>query len=164
MNKRFKHSTSRIYLYKMTTDNGGAPAVYRGRLSLAICKPRIRGKAEVGDWLIGVAGKGLRQGAPLIYIARVSEVLENGSYYADPRFAKRPDSIYRWNGSKLSIKPRAPFHDPMDAFRDIGSGPTHAGARVLLCDRYRYFGRGASDWYAAVARSRTSSEPLKRRV
>jgi len=66
VNTRNKKSTSRIYLYKLTTDNGGAPAVYRGRLSLAICKPRIRGKAEIGDWLVGVAGKGLRQGAPLI--------------------------------------------------------------------------------------------------
>ena len=37
---------NKIYVYKMTADTGGAPCVYQGILSLAICKPKIRRKAE----------------------------------------------------------------------------------------------------------------------
>jgi hypothetical protein len=33
----------RIYFYKLTADNGGAPCVEDGLLSLAICKPAIHG-------------------------------------------------------------------------------------------------------------------------
>jgi len=40
---------ARIYFYKLTTDDGGAPCVQDGLLSLAICKPMIRGTAEVGQ-------------------------------------------------------------------------------------------------------------------
>ena len=39
----------RIYFYKLTTDNGGAPCVQDNLLSLAICKPMIRMAAQVGD-------------------------------------------------------------------------------------------------------------------
>ena len=42
----------RIYLYKLTNDDGGAPCVHDGLLTLAICKPMIRTAARIGD-LIG---------------------------------------------------------------------------------------------------------------
>jgi len=37
----------KIYFYKLTCDDGGAPCVQDGLLSLAICKPMIRSTAEV---------------------------------------------------------------------------------------------------------------------
>ncbi|SFN54073.1 Nmad2 family putative nucleotide modification protein [Dokdonella immobilis] len=45
---------SRIYVYKLTNDDGGAPCVEDELLSLCICKPRIRSVAIEGDVLIGV--------------------------------------------------------------------------------------------------------------
>ena len=144
-------SSPRIFLYKLLTDNGGAPAVYRGRLSLAICKPRIRASAEVGDWIVGIAGKSLHPDSGLLYIAQVDEILEDGEYYRDARFARRPDAVYEWKGSHLKLRADPRFHDAEDAFRDIGSGPTYSKARVLLSSRFRYYGRATSDWYAAVS-------------
>lgn len=47
----------RASLYKLLTDNGGAPATSLRRLSIAICKPHIGAAAEVGDWIVGIAGK-----------------------------------------------------------------------------------------------------------
>jgi hypothetical protein len=143
--------TPSVYVYKLTTDNGGAPATYRGLLSLAICKPKIRAKAEVGDWLIGIAGKSLRPGAALIYVAQVTQVLEGGSYYSDRRFSKRPDAVYEWRRERLRIKSNARFHDTDDTLRDVGSEPLYRAARVLLSDKYRYFGKLASDWYASIS-------------
>jgi hypothetical protein len=35
----------KIYIYKLTSDDGGAPCVRDGILSLAICKPWIRSVA-----------------------------------------------------------------------------------------------------------------------
>jgi hypothetical protein len=141
----------RIFLYKLRTDNGGAPAVNRGRLSLAICKPRIRAAAEAGDWIVGVAGKSLHPDSGLLYIAQVDEILEAGEYYRDSRFARRPDTVYEWKGSRLKLRANARFHNSEDAFRDIGPGPTYSKARVLLSSRFRYYGRATSDWYAAVS-------------
>jgi hypothetical protein len=141
----------RLFLYKLRTDNGGAPAVHRGRLSLAICKPRIRAAAEVGDWIVGVAGKSLHPDSGLLYIAKIDEILEDGEYYRDFRFARRPDTVYEWKGSRLKLRANARFHDSEDAFRDIGPGPTYSKARVLLSSKFRYYGRATSDWYAAVS-------------
>jgi hypothetical protein len=141
----------RIFVYKLTTDNGGAPAVYRRRLSLAICKGAIRASAEVGDWVVGVAADSLRSDTALIYLAQVDAIMEQGTYYASPSLRGRPDAIYEWKRGRLRVKPDAPFHGPEHASNDIGDAPPYPRARVLLSSRYRYYGRSASDWYGAVA-------------
>lgn len=40
-------SMQRVYIYKLTGDDGGAPCVCDGILSLAICKPAIRAVPSV---------------------------------------------------------------------------------------------------------------------
>src|SRR5579885_3415313 len=45
----------KIYIYKLTSDDGGAPCVHDGVLSLAICKPRIRSVAKEGTIILGFA-------------------------------------------------------------------------------------------------------------
>ena len=65
-----------IFIYKMVTDNGGAPCVFRKLLSLAICKPKIRKSAKKGSLVFGFGGK--RYQERLIYIARVTDKLEGG--------------------------------------------------------------------------------------
>lgn len=125
--------------------------MYRGCLSLAICKPRIRATAEVGDWIVGIAGKSLHPDSGLLYIAQVDQVLENGEYYRDGRFARRPDAVYEWKGSRLKLRTDPRFHGPENAGSDIGGAPDYTEARVLLSSKFRYFGRASSTWYAAVS-------------
>ena len=50
-----------IYFYKLTADNGGAPCVRYGLLSLAICKPMIRKTAKEGDLVFGFAANSLHR-------------------------------------------------------------------------------------------------------
>jgi hypothetical protein len=64
---------SRAYLYKLTGDNGGAPCVEGGLLSLAICKPMIRASASEGDLVFGFGAKSLHCNNRLIYIARITK-------------------------------------------------------------------------------------------
>jgi hypothetical protein len=73
---------SRIYYYKLTADNGGAPCIDGNWLSLAICKPRIRSTAEKGSLVFGFAANSLHTDNRLIYIACVTEEkLREGAYY-----------------------------------------------------------------------------------
>lgn len=144
-------SRPNILIYKLTTDNGGAPAIYRRKLSLAICKGAIRSSAEVGDWVVGIAAKSLRDDTGLIYVAQVDEVLEEGAYYASPSHSRRPDAIYEWKKGRLRLKPNAPFHGSEHVSSDVGDAPPYRKARVLLSSRYRYYGSSASDWYGDVA-------------
>lgn len=131
-------SQPRIFVYKMTTDNGGAPCVYGRTLSLAICKPMIRRKAKEGDWIIGLGGKNLGEG--IIYVAHVTCTAGN-EYYQVHEFARRPDCIYHFRDGGLTRKKTAAYHEnPANMATDLGAGPGYRNARVLLSLDFRYFG------------------------
>jgi hypothetical protein len=152
---------TRLYVYKLTTDNGGAPCVYKGLLSLAICKPSIRRTAREGDWIFGFGGRRLTR--RLIYIARVTKTvpdrvrntLRNLSYYEDERYSGRPDRIYRRNGDgELVLRRGAKYHYKSDQRRrDIGELPSYRNAVALLSDDFRYFGRNGTAEYRATYRA-----------
>ena len=148
----------RTYLYKLTSDRGGAPCAPPPRpgeaplLTLSICKPAIRRTAQPGDRLLGITSHSLHHGDgyPLnavIYAAIVSGAHDARDYYA-PRspFRHRPDCIYqfhRLNGT-LAHAGRSPLHaDPAYLPRDIGQYPYYRNARTLLAGDFRYFGAAA---------------------
>src|SRR5690606_12968105 len=76
----------KIYRYVVAYDGGTAPRPYDGICSLAICKPKIRAAAQVGDWIIGFRS---RRPGDVIYVMQVGERLTLGEYWLDPRFAGR---------------------------------------------------------------------------
>jgi len=47
----------KIYSYVLKIDDGAAPNPYGGVCTLTICKPIIRRKSSVGDWVIGTGSK-----------------------------------------------------------------------------------------------------------
>jgi hypothetical protein len=46
-----------LFSYCIPTDDGAAPNPYWGVCSLAICKPKIRKKARLHDWIVGTGSK-----------------------------------------------------------------------------------------------------------
>lgn len=48
---------TKIYSYVLRFDDGAAPNPFWGFCTLTICKPAIRRKAEIGDWVIGTGSK-----------------------------------------------------------------------------------------------------------
>lgn len=134
----------RLYIYKLVADGGGAPCVWRGLLSLAICKPKIRKKAAKGDIIFGVGGKNYCE--RLIYIAKVTARLDRGDYYRKRQYARRPDCIYRNVEGRAQLKPQARYHNQSDQRRkDVGM--RFENAYVLLSRDFRYFGRKGTDDY-----------------
>lgn len=140
---------ARIYFYKLIADNGGAPCVQDGLLSLAICKPMIRGTAEQGDLIFGFAANSLHADNRLLYIARVTAQARHGDYYTTGRFAHRGDCIYERRGHRFAWRPGALHHGPRDLVHDLGEHPDYAKANVLLSNDFRYLGANGSAEYKA---------------
>ncbi len=148
----------RTYLYKLTSDRGGAPCAPPPRagalplLTLSICKPAIRRTAQISDRIIGISSHALAatDEYPLhavIYAAILTGAVDAREYYAArSRFRSRPDCIYKFhrqNGT-LTHTGRSALHaDPAYEARDIGSYPFYRNGRTLLSDDFRYFGAAA---------------------
>jgi hypothetical protein len=149
-----------IYVYKMVTDNGGAPCVWRGLLSLAICKPKIRRSAGKHDVVFGFGGK--RYNERLIYIAKVTDKESNGRYYRKSEYSRRPDCIYKSVGGRARRKGRARYHNASDQRkRDVGI--RFQRADVILSKDFRYFGKnGRNDYKHNYPTIKKLIEALKR--
>ncbi len=148
-----------IFIYKLTTDNGGAPCVKDGLLSLAICKPRIRKSAGQKDFIIGMGAKSVNDlKGRLIYIAEVTKIIQDGDYYLD-KYSDRPDCIYAKKGQVFNWRFGAQYHSPADLTHDLGEQPYYERAICLLSDKFVYFGRNKEpsiekikDIYSALPR------------
>lgn len=139
---------AKLYIYKMTTDDGGAPCVFNSTLSLAICKPAIRSTADEESTILAFAADALyRKDAyknnALIYAARVTKRLENGAYFTSPSYRNRPDCVYERIDGRFQWRPGARFHGPKNLRHDLGNAPEYKRANVLLshgAENFRYFG------------------------
>ena len=96
-----------LYYYKLTSDNNGAPCLGDGGslLSLAICKPMIRGKAKLCDLIFGFAASSLHEDNRLIYIARITAKESDGNYFKKAKYSNRGDCIYEWKECTSSRRP-----------------------------------------------------------
>jgi len=143
---------SRLYVYKIRYDDGTAPCVEGGVLSLAICKPAIRSTAEPGDTLVGFAAKSMRADQRLVYAAVVTEKVPGGAYYRERGFQRRRDSVYAWrNGGFVPRRDAVVKITDEDIANDLGAAPEYKRANVLLSDNYRYFAETRAADYRADA-------------
>jgi len=132
-----------IYVYKLTCDNGGAPCIHDGLLSLSICKPKIRMSASVGDWIIGFGGKSIEElRDKLIYVAKVTAIERDGNYYKSHQYVGRPDCIYEPHDHGYRYRMGKTYHSPGEFDHDLGQGPAFGRATCLLSDQFAYFGGG----------------------
>ncbi len=139
----------KIYFYKLTVDNGGAPCVHNDLLSLAICKPILRKTAMKHDLVFGFAADSLERHSEnrLIYVASVAERLPNGTYYTSGEYAHRGDCIYRLNGKRFEWRHGSLHHGPDHLEHDLGKSPVYERANVLLSRDFRYFGKSGTAEY-----------------
>ena len=157
--RQTSHSAKRrTYLYKLTSDRGGAPCATPALLgeepllTLAICKPAIRRTAQAGDRILGITSHSLahREGYPLcsvIYAAVVQEGVDARDYFAPASpFGTRPDCIYEFHQQlgTAAHNGRSNLHRaPANLLKDLGHYPYYRNGRVLLSLDFRYFGAGA---------------------
>jgi hypothetical protein len=141
----------KVYIYKLTVDDGGAPCVCGDILSLAICKPAIRSAAKRGSILLGFAANCLYKHNCPVYVAKVTNNLPGSIYFSEKRYAARPDCIYVWRDRRFQRKLSAKFHSSAsDLKHDLGEPSSYPRAKVLLsegADNFRYFGDKCSIQY-----------------
>lgn len=141
---------TRLFTYVIPIDDGAAPNPFWGVCTLAICKPRIRAVASVGDWVAGVGSKHAPQGdlsGKLVYAMRVTEKLSMEEYdaYCQRRLRRKipdwqssdwrrrlGDSIYDF--SHDPPRTRDGVHDESQRDRDL------SGQNVLLSRDFLYLG------------------------
>jgi hypothetical protein len=143
----------RLHSYVVARDFGFAPNPFFGTCSLATCKPKIRGSAEIGDWVIGTGSKQRNREKHLVYAMRVNEALTFEQYWSDPRFQQKKPNL---RGSKKqafgdNIYSRDPAGrrwcqaDSHHSFPDGRPNPRNVTAdtgtnRLLLSNDFVYWG------------------------
>ena len=143
-----------LFSYVVRYDSGFAPNPFHGYCTLATCKPWIRERAAVGDWVVGTgsAGAPVRRGGYLVYAMKVTAVLSTRCYWRDPRFeAKKPDMYHSWvsaSGDNI-YEPLGPsqwrqlnsYHSQADGSPNLRHVRRDTNVeRVLVSEDYVYFG------------------------
>ncbi|HYJ82411.1 MAG TPA: hypothetical protein VEW26_06150, partial [Allosphingosinicella sp.] len=90
----------RLYRYIMTSDDGIAPCIDGGLITLATCKPVVRRVARPGDWVMGFFGKGYAPGT-LAWAARIAGKREPFDY--ERAYRPRADAVYREGHSQRAL-------------------------------------------------------------
>jgi len=135
-----------LYCYVIAVDAGTAPNYEPPLATLAICKPRIREGASVGDAILAFTGSAVSAEPHAVRWAGViAEKLNFAEYWNDRRFGGKKsaashnaDNIYAPRGDGYGfeqIKNRA--HGSESKLRDLG------GRYVLVLDPHWHFRGGA---------------------
>ncbi|MCS3903860.1 hypothetical protein J2T55_001892 [Methylohalomonas lacus] len=140
-----------LYSYTIPIDDGAAPNPFFGMCTLAICKPKIRKTAQVGDWVVGIGSKNAPGGdfsQKLVYAMNIEEKMSLQDYdkSATARWPHRipditsmalqdrlGDCIYDFSSGDIPIQ-RSSVHDQGNYDTDL------SGENVLISRDFYYFG------------------------
>ena len=135
----------------MKYDSGFAPNPFYNVCTLATCKPGIRKKAKIGDWVIGTGSKKYQEEKKLVYVMRVTEILSLEEYFDDPRFTRKKPRLYgsrkQAGGDNIYTKVNGKWKQLNSYHSDKGGFPNirHIKRdtkvnRMLISDNYIYYG------------------------
>jgi hypothetical protein len=136
-----------LYSYIVTHDTGFAPNPFWSYCTLACCKPVIRRKACVGDWIVGLSPKA--KGYGIIYAMVVEEIISFEKYYHDGRFKiKRPDwnkgpVVYRRGDNIYKLLQNGSFEQIRSMHCSENIDDDLSGQNVLISKTFYYFGSQA---------------------
>ncbi|MBQ4802357.1 hypothetical protein J8L88_05765 [Aquimarina sp. MMG015] len=146
----------RLFTYCIPVDDGAAPNPYFGVCTLAICKPKIRSVAQVGDWVVGLGSKnvyGVDYSGKVVYAMKVTKKMTMMAYdeYCKQELKNKipdvthsaymrkvGDCIYDFSKPRENML-RPSVHNKYNVDTDLG------GHHVLLSDHFYYFGDSAID-------------------
>jgi len=147
---------SRTYVYVVDRDFGFAPNPFHGFCTLATCKPGIRGKAEIGDWVIGMGGSRLGATGRCVFAMRISKRVTFNEYWSDPQYLdKRPvrngsrkmmvgDNIYHYDARAKKWCQADSHHSNADGSTNPHNLSVDTKAdKVIISDHFFYFGSQA---------------------
>lgn len=142
----------KLYSYCLRYDDGAAPNPYWGICTLAICKPKIRRTANLGDWVVGLGSVKSPIGdisKCVVYAMKITKRLSMSEYdkfcpqhypnkipdWQSSDFRKKVgDCIYDFSNLNQSPQLRNSVHTEDNRKTDLG------GENVLLSKHFFYFG------------------------
>lgn len=153
-----------LFSYVLDSDTGYAPNKSGGYCTLACCKPRVRGTARVGDWVMGTMPK--RFGVErLSYVMRVNEALSFDEYFSDSRFENKKPDAENPHGDNMYHKVKGKFtrlesshHDEKILEHDTKSD------RMLIGSLFWYFGGNGPELPSRFVPELVKSGPGHKRI
>jgi hypothetical protein len=140
--------TPSLYSYCILHDHGSAPNPFWGICTLAICKPKIRRAAKVGDWIAATGSSKCGFENQLVYAMEVTGKMTFAEYddycrkelpeKIPPHFSKDlkrkvGDCLYDYSTGKVVMRDWG-AHQLNNMPRDL------SGRFVLLSNHFYYFG------------------------
>jgi hypothetical protein len=137
-----------LYSYCILQDNGSAPNPFWGTCTLAICKPKIRKSAEVGDWLAGTGSSKNGFQNQLVYAMKVTKKMTFEDYdkycraelpekiplkFSKDMRMRKGDCLFDYSTGIVKMRDWG-AHQLDDMTKDL------SGAFVLLSNHFYYFG------------------------
>ena len=83
----------RLYSYVVARDYGFAPNPFYGVCTLATCKPMLRRKASIGDWVVGTGSDPNGLTGHLVFAMKVTETMRFDEYFSDSRFQEKKPNL-----------------------------------------------------------------------
>jgi len=143
-----------LFSYGVRWDHGFAPNPFFGVCTLATCKPTIRKKAKVGDWVLGTGSAARGYQGRAIFLMRITETARYDDYWRNALFVrKRPvmngslkqrfgDNIYHHvNGAWIQEDSRHSYDGQPN--EDNLRRDTDTTDRVLMGSDFIYWGEAA---------------------
>ncbi len=147
---------TRIYSYVVRYDSGFAPNPFGEYCTLATCKPRIRKKIKIGDWVVGTGSVEYVGNIKLIYAMKVEEKISFDQYDRDKRFSYKIPTWFSSDKIK-KVGDNIYFKDPKGVYYQRPSNHSNrdgseneelkqhdlSGEFVLISKLFCYFGKKA---------------------
>lgn len=143
-------SIPNVFSYVVARDEGLAPNPFYGFCTLSCCKTGIRKKAKIGDLVLGTTSRPKGVVAKLLFIMRVTQIMDLNNYWQDPRFLeKRPnlsgstkqvfgDNFYhKDSGGWIQENSRHTNYDGSPHKKHLAQD---TGGPVLISNDFVYFG------------------------
>lgn len=150
---------TKIYSYVLRFDDGGAPNPFWDTCTLTICKPAIRRKATIGDWVIGTGSKNAKCNDGIIhdlsecivYAMKITDIKTLQEY---DNLCKNslPNKIPNWLSSDWRLRMGDCIYDYSKGIDPIIRKGVHnegnrkkdlSGVNALLSTNFYYFGERA---------------------
>jgi hypothetical protein len=143
-----------VFSYVIEHDLGFAPNPFHGVCTLACCKPQIRERARIGDYVLGTGAVKPKLRGHLTFWMQVDEIMTFDEYWKDSRFGrKKPvmsgttylrygDNIYHRDGDK-NFHQEDSFHSREDGSVSLGDLKRDTGTteKVLIGHNFAFWGR-----------------------
>lgn len=141
------------YSYVVSRDFGFAPNPFCGFCTLATCKPNIRKKAEIGDWIFGISPSIKKEGNRLVFAMKVSKKITYNEYWESEEYqSKKPvmnGSLKQMYGDNIYFKnPKDGIWFQENSHHSFQNGSINnrnlvrdtKGKYVLIAEDFYYFG------------------------